>query len=74
MGLLSVVGGKKVRPSAQFLLVCHVRLGKEDAELSGQLVEEQAVEEGVCSPSLWGRGAASLQGVPMTFGRRVALG
>jgi hypothetical protein len=41
------VGGEKVRPSSQRLLVCHVCLGKEDAELSGQFVEEQADEEGL---------------------------
>jgi hypothetical protein len=47
MGLLAVVGGKEVGPGAQRLLVRHVRLREKDAELPGQLVEKQAVEEGV---------------------------
>jgi hypothetical protein len=40
-----VVGGEQVRSGAQRRLL--VRLRKQDVELPGQLVEEQAVEEGV---------------------------
>jgi hypothetical protein len=47
MGLLAVVGSEEVSPGTQRLLVCHVRLREKDAELHGQLVEEQVVEEGV---------------------------
>jgi hypothetical protein len=39
------VGGEQVRSGAQRRLL--VRLRKQDVELPGQLVEEQAVEEGV---------------------------
>jgi hypothetical protein len=38
---------KKVRPGVQRLLVPYVRFGEQDTELSGQLVHEQAVEEGI---------------------------
>jgi hypothetical protein len=47
MGLLAVVGGKEVGPGPQRLLVRHVRLREKDAQLPGQLVQVQAVEEGV---------------------------
>ncbi len=47
MDLLTVVGGEEVGPGAQRLLVRHLRLREKDAELPGQLVEKQAVEEGV---------------------------
>jgi hypothetical protein len=47
VGLLAVVGGEEVGPDAQRLLVRHVRLREKDAELPWQLLEKQAVEEGV---------------------------
>ena len=47
VGLLAVVGGEEVGPGAQRLLVRHLRLREKDAELPGQLVEKQAVEEGI---------------------------
>ncbi len=39
------MGGEKVGPGAQRLLVRHVRLRQQDAELPRQLVEKQVVGE-----------------------------
>ncbi len=44
MGVLAVLGGEQVSSGAQSLLV---RLREQDEELPGQLVQEQAAEEGL---------------------------
>ncbi len=44
---LAVVGSKGVRPGAQHTFVCNVRFDEQNTEFPGQLVEQQAVEEGI---------------------------